>query len=918
MKFKFLLLTLFASFLSLAQTTGIISGVLKDKNANNQPLAFANVLLKNTAISANSDIDGKYLIKATPGDYTIVFSFIGYENVEVPVTVVAGQTVIINKTIGSGNYTLQDVVVKSTNVNREKETAILMDQKKSIEIKQSIGIQEMSRKGISDVASAVAKTTGVTKQEGTGNIFVRGLGDRYNSTTINGLPVPSNDPEKKNINLDIFSTDIVEYVSIDKVYSSRIYGDFAGGNVDIVSKDYNGKGFLKLETGAKLNTNALRDNDFSFQKGNDKFGFSNQSIPNNPLTEFNYNTFQSENLKQIAESYGVSGGKSFNVGKEGKFKVFGTFSFSNDFQRRTEGTLKGSVNGAGVANELFENYNSLNYNTSTTAMGNLGYKFNKNNKINFNTIFINTSTFNKSEYSGYVVDVADEGNGFIRRTTYTKNTLKINQLLGEHIFSDRLKYNWSFSYNTVQGDIPNRTLNTFRNEPNGFVFAGSSVGSNNRYFQKLTEKEISGNMSIDYKFLKKEDNSFNGKLTLGLSGRDKVKDFEAIQFNFKTANAFLATIVDPNNLDLFYNQPNLSKSYFNIITFRGDFQVDTALNPQTYNGKQQVFAAYTNAEFKVNKLAIVIGLRGENVIQKIAWNTQLQPDGGKSKFDKLKYLPSFIMRYELNEKQNLRLGASKTYTLPQFKEVAPFSYEDEENNEKFGNPDLYASDDYNLDLKWEFFPKSEELISLTTFGKYILNPINEVTVLSSTNDISYLNTGDSGYVIGAEIEYRKLLFYSGDANSRKLSIGLNASYLKSEQELDNEKIKKETLLQADFTDQKSGFTGASDLLLNADLSFNKEWKNKDASVGSTIAYSYFSDRIYSIGTSDRGNLIDKAFGTLDFITRAKINKNFGANLIIKNILNPTIDRIQDNESKQINVLSYKKGLNFNFSFTYQF
>ena len=172
MKFQFLLFSLLVSFLSLAQTTGTISGVLKDKNANNQPLAFANIVLKNTSISANSDIDGKYLIKVASGDYTIVFSFIGYENVEVPVTVVTGQTVTINKTIGSGNYTLQDVVVKSSNVNREKETAILLDQKKSIEIKQSIGAQEMSRKGISNVDSGLSNITGFSKVDGRG-LFVR-------------------------------------------------------------------------------------------------------------------------------------------------------------------------------------------------------------------------------------------------------------------------------------------------------------------------------------------------------------------------------------------------------------------------------------------------------------------------------------------------------------------------------------------------------------------------------------------------------------------------------------------------------------------------------------------------------------------------------------------------------------------------
>ena len=99
------------------------------------------------------------------------------------------------------------------------------------------------------------------------NIFVRGLGDRYNSTTMNGLPIPSNDPEKKNINLDIFSTDIIEYVSIDKVYNGKFFGDFAGGNVDIVSKDYKGNGFFKIDAESKVNTNAIGENNFTLQKG---------------------------------------------------------------------------------------------------------------------------------------------------------------------------------------------------------------------------------------------------------------------------------------------------------------------------------------------------------------------------------------------------------------------------------------------------------------------------------------------------------------------------------------------------------------------------------------------------------------------------------------------------------------------------
>ncbi|MGK4566878.1 TonB-dependent receptor plug domain-containing protein [Flavobacterium sp. 3HN19-14] len=143
----------------------------------------------------------------------------------------------------------------------------MLDQKNAVGIKQNIGAQELSRKGVSDVATAVTKTTGITKQEGSNNIFVRGLGDRYNSTTMNGLPVPSNDPENKNLGLEIFSTDIVESISIDKVYNSKLFGDYAGGNVDIISKDYKGSGMLKIELGSKVNTNALANDDFRFQKG---------------------------------------------------------------------------------------------------------------------------------------------------------------------------------------------------------------------------------------------------------------------------------------------------------------------------------------------------------------------------------------------------------------------------------------------------------------------------------------------------------------------------------------------------------------------------------------------------------------------------------------------------------------------------
>ncbi|HOD10868.1 MAG TPA: TonB-dependent receptor, partial [Flavobacterium sp.] len=199
MRLKLIVITLLFTLVGLAQTKGTIKGVITDKDLNNEPLPFANVVVKGMNIATTSDDKGNYSISIVPGEYTLEFSFLGYENVTETVVVKENETSIINKSIGSGSYTLQDVVVQKA-ANREKETALLLEQKKAVEIKQSIGAQEMSRKGISDVEEGLTKITGITKVESKG-LFIRGLEDRYNNLLINGLAVPSNSPFKKIIPL---------------------------------------------------------------------------------------------------------------------------------------------------------------------------------------------------------------------------------------------------------------------------------------------------------------------------------------------------------------------------------------------------------------------------------------------------------------------------------------------------------------------------------------------------------------------------------------------------------------------------------------------------------------------------------------------------------------------------------------------
>ena len=919
MKLRFLLLSLFFATAMFAQN-GTVSGTILDKEFNNEPLPFANIVIKGTKQGTSTDENGKYSISLKPGNYTIVIGYLGYETKEIPFTIKANEKKVINHTLVASGVQLQDIEIVQI-VSKEKESALLQEQQKAVEIKQSIGAEEISKKGIGDVAAAVAKTSGISKQEGSSDIYVRGLGDRYNSTTMNGLPLPSNNPSTKNMSLDVFSTDIVEYIGIDKTFNYKNYGDFAGANVDIVSKTYRGSGMVEVGTGTGFNSNAISQNKFYLQDGPNFHGFSNQAIPSNPLAGYNFTTsWDKQAVTPVNGSFYLRGGDSYGIGSNGKLSFFVNASFDNGFTYK-EGARRGSVNTQAIAGKDFFRQ-SYEYSTGSNAMANINYKINSNHNIKFNSMYINSTSQKHEEFRGIIdiFDAAPDGGGFVRRSTFERTSLLINQLLGNHTLGNRTNFDWGVSYNMMSNVIPDRMQNTFvpldNDNPNvsPLIVSNLNKSDNHRYFQDMTDDELAGNFTLTYKFGKREDDTFKGKLIAGYSGRYKEINFDATQFNFKINSQ---EIIDINNIDGYFNQNSFNLGYFDIQTFRGGLSVPNALSPQNYNGQQIISAGFGAIEYQFTpKLFVIAGFRSEYIIQDIFYSTSLKT--GKKLTDTVEYLPSLTAKYEVSEKQNIKFAASKTYTLPQFKERAPFLFE-EVGQSYFGNENLYNSTDYNFDLKWEMFPKNGEVLSFTGFGKYIQNPINQVTVASATNDISWVNSGERAIGLGIEGEWRKsIISRENNTTGEKtnLGFGLNVSYLHTTQDLDTEKVINENPgISVAFTNQDSRLSGASDLLINTDLSFNKEFKN-DKSLTATLAGGYFSDRIYALGVTGKGDLVDSEVITVDFILKFNLSKNIGIGFSAKNLTDPTIERKQD--IQDIVVDSYKKGRNFSLSMKYSF
>tara|TARA_Y100000815_G_scaffold275051_1_gene311263 strand:+ start:1228 stop:4029 length:2802 start_codon:yes stop_codon:yes gene_type:complete len=915
MKLKFLFISLFIFTLSFAQNTGTITGTVTDKDLNNETLPFASVALKGTNIGTNTDENGQYSLKVPAGSHTLVFGFLGYETIEMPVTIVAGETKTINQAMGSTSVQLEDVVIEKT-VNREKESALLLEQKNAAVITQSIGAQELTRKGVSDAAAAVTKVTGISQQEGNSGIFVRGLGDRYNSTMLNGLPLPSNEPENKNIALDLFSTDIIQSVGISKIYTADLYGDMGGANVDIASKNYSGPGTLEVEVGSGLNNQAFNA-DFKIADGIKKSGFYNTKTPGT-ISEYAFQNKWVPNNESnpVNGSFGISGGKSFDIGEEGKLNTFATFSYGNGYTYRNGFQRIVSINNDDLPVDFYD-VNKYEFSTKTTALANIAYKWNMNNTIKVNSVFVNASKSSVGEYDSFVGQ-GDDRFEFTRQTLTEQNKIFVNQLLGTNKINERTELDWGASYSTVNADMPDRITNNLILTDGSYSYNTGSPTSNNRYFQYITEDEIAAKFLASYKLFKGEDELYKGKLTAGYNGRIKTREFEATQFNFRISGTNIA--VTPNTIDDFLNADNQSASQ----NVPGTFFINTSrllsLSPFTYTGDLAVHSGLVNFEHKSSdKFTYTLGVRAEKVLQELEWDTNFPIAGADfddATIDKVFILPAATIKYSLSDKQNLRAAASKTYTLPQFKEKAPFRYEGVGEN-SIGNPFLQPSDNYNLDFKWEMFPKNDEVIAAGVFGKYIKNPISQVLLNSVLNDNTFVNAGEYAYVAGAEFEVKKN-FWEVDEENMKQSIsgGLNVTVMYSYQELDVDKVVTDSnnTLSVNFNEDSDKLQGASPLIVNADLTYRKQ-TGKFRPTASLVG-NYFHDRIYSLGSFGRGNIVEKGIFMFNIVTNTTIGEKLTIGLTAENILNYKIRRVQENSQGDIDTYNFRAGTDFSLSLKY--
>lgn len=902
-----------------AQT--LVKGIVKEKvGEQEQPLPFANVYLEGTTTGTTTNFDGYFELVLEAGTHMLSISFIGYEKVSREITVDGVTPFEINVTLESGGGQKLEEIEVAGRANRENEVILMMDQKKAVVAVEAIGAKQLKVQGVSDAAGAATKITGIVKQEGAKTLNVRGLGDRYNTTLLNGLPIPSNNAETKNIDLELFGTDVIEFIGVEKIFSANRSGDFGGANVNIVSKKFSGDPYISLGAKTGINSSVFETDQFYLQDGPGFWGLDNfqqtTSLQSYRSFETNWNPVMSDVNPNAG--FSLDAGKTFKFDNNSKLNTFFTVGFENN--KAYSKVTQNRINGSDFWRKRLSG-DEFGYSTQTTAMLNLNYQL-RNHSFYYNAMLLNSSDQEFKNLYGFVFDRAEDS-AMVRRAEFERTSMLVNQLLGEHAINDGLDLNWGVSYNHVNNIIPDRkqvTLNGL-NDGQGY-FIDIDPSDHYRYFHDFKENEIAANFDVNFKYGDGYgDKDYRSRLTLGGAAKYKIRNFASTQFNhdiYRNRSIFnppYEVYVDINNIDAFLNHDNLQKNEFYVQTFFGN-----VIRPSTYDGTTVTYAGFLNYEYNISpKLLALLGFRYEYIYQSVDFVTSLYPSGGTGDFSKHKPLPALSLKYMPNEDNNIRFALGKTYVLPQYTEMAEFLFEGITET-TVGNRYIYESDIYNADIKWEWYPNKTDMVSVAGFGKYIQNPINKLVVASASNDYSFANTGDWAYVYGAEFEVKKtLLTVSRESQFTKVFINANLSLMRTKQELNGEKIYEESngRLNIRFNTETDELQGAAPLIANANLGYRHDWLDNDISLTGSVVYNYVSDRIYLIGTSYFGNQVDKAVHSLDFVLSSSI-KAFSVNFKAQNILNPDISRMQENETQDWLVNEYKRGTKFTLGLSYQF
>ena len=907
--------------LSFSQTEKLSGKVL---NSKNEPIVGASLKFEGSHAGTISGVDGEFTLSLSVGKkYTLIVTSVGYESktiadVEVTTGHVNELQVIL---VESAKNVLGGVTVTATSSARKETAAALIQfQKNTNTVASVISAENIRRSPDKNTGEVLKRVPGTSVQEGK-YLIVRGLSDRYNQAMLNGILLSSTEPDRKTFSFDLFPAPVIDNIIMNKAFVPELPGEWAGGLVQVQTKEIPSKDFLNIQIGTGFNSQTIGKDFYQADGGKlDWLGTEDGSrgLPENFPTKSKFAQLSPSELNEYGKKFrNVWTSTSGSVPWNSSFQLNGGFA-GELFKKKVGGTLAIVYNqsnrrlqfdNAIIGNDQGDReiqFTNERYSRDVLAgaLANFSMQFDNKNRISFkNIINVNTSDFAIRRIGkDYILGPGFGDNVKAEEIGFRQNTFFNTQLIGEHNLSQwGIKVKWYGGFNildqyipdqrrlfyTQQGDMPNSPYYAL-------LAAGASQKSGSVFYSFLNDHIYNAGADISKSF-----KWFNYNQTVKGGYLFQVKDrlFDSRPFFLNTLSNSIKQL-PPDRIFAPENFTNMSTGIqfgeLNGISFR--YLANTILNA----GYIQFDNQFTKA------LRVIWGLRVEDFDQLIGSVKQSDPRHVHSRITD--FLPGVNIVIKPTEKTNIRIGGSQTVVRPEFRELSPFAFYDFElNAQVVGNNSIKRTKVTNADLRYEIYPASGELVTVGVYFKHFDRPIEYYFNRTgpATNTFNVANT-KTATAFGAEFEFRKKLDFITGVLKNFTATG-NFSYIYS-------RVK-------DTVSLNRPLQGQSPYLINAGLQYDAE----KIGFSSTLLFNQIGRRILFVGDKSIPDIWENPRPLLDIQLAQKILKKRGEIKVnISDIFNRRADFYHDLDyndkykkgTKDVLAISRNYGTNFSLTFAY--
>lgn len=887
-------------------------------SVDGKPVAAARVYVSGTPVELVTDAEGRYRIELPIGRYSLSVIADGYGTQTLDgVEVLAGEGGTRNIELTPAGLELPEFVVLEPYV--EGSLAAFVEEKRTTSaVADILGAEQISRAGDSDAAGALRRVTGLTLVDGK-YVYVRGLGERYSSVLFNGAQIPSPDPARRVVPLDLFPTEILQGVVIQKSFSAEMPGEFGGGTIQLRTKTMPESFFLKFSTSVGLEDGTSFEDGLRYRGGDrDWLGRDRtRALPEpiaaaiaefgrlRPATPFTPG-LSPEQIQEAGRALAAIGfdtrtkrlgpdqsgtigmGDSFNFGSDYRIGYLASVRLSHGWDNREEQRRLFSLDGGELALSSERTRTKTERNTDFSTFLQVGLNIGEHHQLSAVGALLRSTSDETREDLGFL-----QSNELLTRYTlldWEENELFSRQLMGSHQFprfSD-LSVDWVYTRADAGREAPRSTeyrydrLGEDSTEP--FRFSGSS-DSNGTTFGNLADASESVDLNL------KLPMSFGDRhaLTVDLGGSYLRRDRDSAirRFEFRPSpRGFISN--DPN---VVFNPPDIVFSPGNINP-NGWLLQEVTRNTDAYVARQALDAAYLTLDYTyADLLRLNLGLRREDNLQEVRTFNLVNPSqiASESRIESSDLLPSVSATWLINADSQLRAIYAETVNRPDFRELSDAPYVDPQLDiETLGNPALLPASVKNYDLRYEYYFSSTETASVALFYKDFTDPI-ERTQLGGTGDVASFFNVASGAVYGIELDWYRSLgafdrwirpleqAWQGFARVPWDDLYLGSNYARIKSSID---LTPET--QGIATSLERPLQGQSPYVFNVQLS----WQPTESKREATLLYNVFGERISQVGINGRPDIYEQPVGQLDFVYGQSLGNGFKTRLRLRNLLDP--------------------------------